>query len=72
MFLFATVYGLWTWGDGGNVEWVGTTCLVLSGGLFLITGSYFWFVSRRIDARPEDRTDADIAEIEALLKGLKS
>lgn len=62
MFLFAVVYGFWTWGDSGNVEWVGTTCLVLSGGLFFITGSYFGFVARRIDARPEDRSDADIAE----------
>ena len=62
MFLFAVVYGFWTHGDGGRVEWVGTTCLVLSGGLFLITGSYFAFVARRIDPRPEDRTDADIAE----------
>jgi hypothetical protein len=62
MFLFAIVYGFWTWGDGGRVEVAGTTALVLSGGLFLITGSYFAFVARRIDLRPEDRTDADIAE----------
>ncbi|MBV9594553.1 MAG: cytochrome c oxidase subunit 4, partial [Actinobacteria bacterium] len=26
------------------------------------SGSFFWFVSRRIDARPEDRNDAEIAE----------
>jgi hypothetical protein len=62
MFLFAVVYGFWTWGEGGRVEVVGTTALILSGGLFLITGSYFAFVARRIDLRPEDRTDADIAE----------
>src|SRR5215207_5956984 len=61
MFLFAIVYGFWTYGQGG-VEVVGTTALILSGGLFLITGSYFAFVARRIDLRPEDRTDADIAE----------
>jgi cytochrome c oxidase subunit IV len=40
----------------------GTTALILTGGLALIVGSYFWFVSRRIDPRPEDRLDADIAE----------
>jgi hypothetical protein len=27
-----------------------------------ISGSFFWFVSRRIDPRPEDRSDAEIAE----------
>jgi hypothetical protein len=62
LFAFAIVYGLWTWGDGGRVEVAGTTALVLSGGLCLIIGSYFAFVARRIDPRPEDRTDADIAE----------
>ena len=45
-----------------RVEVIGTTALILSGGLALIIGSYFWFVSRRIDPRPEDRLDADIAE----------
>ena len=61
-FAFAAVYGFWTWGDSGRVEVIGTTALVLSGGLALIIGSYFAFVARRIDARPEDRSDADIAE----------
>ena len=40
----------------------GTAALLLSGGLLGIGGSFFWFVSRRIDARPEDRNDAEIAE----------
>ena len=62
MFSFATVYGFWTYGDGGSVEVAGTTALILSGGLCLIIGSYFAFVARRIDPRPEDRSDADIAE----------
>ena len=62
MFGFAIVYGLWTWGDSGRVEVVGTTALILSGGLMLIIGTYFAFVARRIDPRPEDRSDADIAE----------
>ena len=61
-FAFAIAYGLWTWREDGRVEVAGTTALVLSGGLSLIVGSYFWFVSRRIDPRPEDRLDADIAE----------
>ena len=52
----AVVYGLWA------QEPIGTTALVLSAGLLLLIGGFFWFVSRRIDARPEDRKDAEIAE----------
>ena len=52
----AVVYGLWA------QEPIGTTALVLSGGLTGLIGGFFWFVSRRIDARPEDRKDADIVE----------
>ena len=62
LFAFAAVYGFWTWGDSGQVEVVGTTALILSGGLLLLIGSYFAFVARRIDPRPEDRSDADIEE----------
>jgi hypothetical protein len=51
----AAVYGFW------SKEPIGTTALVLSGGLTGLIGGFFWFVSRRIDARPEDRKDADIA-----------
>jgi hypothetical protein len=40
----------------------GTTALGLSGGLAFIVGYYLLFTSRRIDARPEDRPDAEIAE----------
>ena len=52
----AIVYGLW------SREPIGTTALVLSGGLCALIGGFFWFVSRRIDARPEDRKDAEIAD----------
>ena len=52
----AVVYGLW------SHEPIGTTALLLSGGLTGLIGGFFWFVSRRIDARPEDRKDADIAD----------
>ena len=50
------VYGFWA------QEPIGTTALLLSGGLTGLIGGFFWFVSRRIDARPEDRKDADIAD----------
>jgi hypothetical protein len=64
LFVCAVVYAIWTAADDdrGRVEMAGTTALVLSGGLALIVGSYFWFVARRIDPRPEDRSDAEIAE----------
>jgi drug/metabolite transporter (DMT)-like permease len=52
----AAVYGFW------GREPIGTTALVLSGGLCGLIGGFFWFVARRIDARPEDRKDAEIAE----------
>ncbi len=61
-FFFAAGYGFWTWLDSGRVEVAGTTALVLTGGLSLIVASYFSFIARRIDPRPEDRLDADIAE----------
>jgi len=61
-FVTAGVYAWWSNRDLGDVEVAGTAALVLSGGLCGIAGSFFWFVSRRIDPRPEDRTDAEIAE----------
>lgn len=59
----AGIYAFWS-GHFGNhrTEWAGFIGLLLSGGLLGITGSFFWFVSRRIDPRPEDRSDAEIAE----------
>jgi len=59
VFLFGTavIYGIYS-----DLEPVGMAGLVLSGGLCLIVGGFFWFVSRRINPRPEDRKDADIAE----------
>ena len=36
----------------GGVEWAGTTALALTGGLALITGTFFRFVARRLDTRP--------------------
>lgn len=61
-FVIATVYGIWTHTNDGAVEWVGLMSLILSGGLLGLSGGFFWFVSRRIDLRPEDRADAEIAE----------
>jgi Cytochrome c oxidase subunit IV len=60
--LAAIGYGIWTGHSQHHVEVVGVAALILSGGLLGIPGGFFWFVSRRIDPRPEDRSDAEIAE----------
>ena len=64
LFLFgaAIVYAFWTRGETGHLEWVGTVALILSGLLCSMCAGFFWFVSRRIDLRPEDRDDAEIVE----------
>ncbi len=45
-----------------GLEWAGTTALVLTAGLSLIIGTFFRFVARRLDTRPEDYDEADIAD----------
>ena len=44
------------------MEWAGTTALVLTGGLALITATFFRFVARRLDTRPEDYEGAEISD----------
>lgn len=55
-FLSAVVYGLWA------AEPIGTTALTLTGGLGLIIGTYFRFVSRRVRMRPEDNVEAEVSD----------
>ena len=55
-FIMAVIYGLWA------KEPVGIVALTLTGGLCLITGTYFRFVARRIPERPEDDTEAEISD----------
>ena len=40
----------------------GATCIALAGGLGLLIGFYLLFTATRMEARPEDRGDADISE----------
>lgn len=61
-FLMAIVYGYWTHLDTGAVEPTGTVALALTGGLALIVGTYFRFVARRIEVRPEDNPDAEVSD----------
>lgn len=43
-------------------EVVGTTALWLTAGLSLIIGTYFRFVSRRLEERPEDNPEAEVSD----------
>ncbi|MEE2031559.1 cytochrome c oxidase subunit 4 [Rhodococcus chondri] len=60
--LVAIVYGTFTALSERGTEWAGLTALVLSAGLTLIVGTYFRFVARRLDTRPEDYEDAEISD----------
>ena len=59
----AILYGVLTalYATGGE-EWAGTTALVLTGGLAMITATFFRFVARRLDTRPEDYEGAEISD----------
>jgi len=61
-FAVAVAYGLATGLTSKNVEWVGVTALVMTGGLTLLVGTYFRFVARRVDIRPEDYEDAEVSD----------
>jgi hypothetical protein len=56
-FLCAIVYGFLA-----RHEVVGIVCLTLTGGLSLIIGTYFRFVSRRLEMRPEDNPNAEVSD----------
>ncbi|MDT7555617.1 MAG: hypothetical protein QOI68_87, partial [Pseudonocardiales bacterium] len=55
-FLCAIVYGIL------SKEAVGIVGLTLTGGLSLIIGTYFRFVSRRLEPRPEDNPEAEVVD----------
>ncbi|HTX96590.1 MAG TPA: cytochrome c oxidase subunit 4 [Mycobacterium sp.] len=62
-FFVAFLYALLTalFATGGE-EWAGTTALALTGGLAMIVATFFRFVARRIDTRPEDYEGAEISD----------
>jgi hypothetical protein len=68
VFSAAAVYGWWSYYDSnqktgtGRIEWIGFVALILSGLLLTMCGSALWLISRRIDPRPEDLPDAEIAD----------
>jgi hypothetical protein len=62
-FLIAVAYGVWTKVGTGAVEPVGVVGLILTGGLCLLVGTFFGFISRRLEQpRPEDNPDAEISD----------
>lgn len=60
--IVGVVYAYFTAQSRTGVEWAGTTAIVLTAGLSLIIGTYFRFVARRLDLRPEDYEDAEIVD----------
>ncbi|HEX5596369.1 MAG TPA: cytochrome c oxidase subunit 4 [Micromonosporaceae bacterium] len=57
-----TYYTDTTYAGPQQIEVIGTVGLLLAASLCLMCGGYFWFVARRIDERPEDRADGEIAD----------
>jgi hypothetical protein len=55
-FVTALVYGIL------SGEAVGIVALTLTGGLLLIVGTYFRFVARRLEERPEDNPEAEVSD----------
>ena len=66
LLVFAGGYALWskqaTEFNDGKIEWAGTVALIMAALLIAMCAFYFSFVARRIDLRPEDREDGEIAD----------
>jgi ABC-type maltose transport system permease subunit len=60
--LVGIIYIIFTKISRAGLEWAGITAIALSAGLTLIIGTYFRFVARRIDTRPEDYEEAEIID----------
>ncbi len=56
------VYATWTHASTGHIEVIGMVALILSTLLLAMCGFYFAFIARRMEPRPEDREDAEIAD----------
>src|SRR5437763_16986421 len=64
LFLAAIVYGFWSY-YGTNphrTEVIGLVALILSGLLTPMCTLFFFTLAQRLDPRPEDRPDAEIAD----------
>jgi hypothetical protein len=61
-FLCGIVYTIISAYSAAGAESVGVVGLFLTGGLALIVGTYFRFVSRRLEERPEDNPEAEVSD----------
>ncbi|MEX0914059.1 MAG: cytochrome c oxidase subunit 4 [Demequina sp.] len=59
---FVVVAFIYGWLTGWS-EWVGLTCILLTGGLFMMVGIYLRMLLRRHGMRPEDDEDGEIAAL---------
>ena len=60
--LATVVYAVLTRFFANGIEWAGTTAMVMTTGMTFIIATFFRFVARRLDTRPEDYEDAEIAD----------
>jgi hypothetical protein len=60
--LAAVGYAVWSQVDQGFIEPVGTIGLLLTMSLAMIVGTYFQFVARRVEQRPEDNPSAEVSD----------
>lgn len=58
----AVIYTVATAYSDKGVEWVGVTAMFFCAGLTLIAGTFFRFVARRVEIRPEDYEDAEVED----------
>jgi hypothetical protein len=58
---FALMTVIYAWFTSGT-EWVGIVGLALTGGLCAFVAFYLWLTARKLDERPEDKLDGEIAE----------
>ncbi|NHN55959.1 cytochrome c oxidase subunit 4 [Calidifontibacter sp. DB0510] len=60
----AVIYGIFTAQSPQGLEPVGLVALILTAGLGIMCGFFFWWTGRKTDLRPDDDPDGDIAAIE--------
>lgn len=62
--LLAAIYAFWTSRSEHGIEPVGVVCLALLTVMVGMAGSYLAITSRKLDPRPEDDLDGEIADAE--------
>lgn len=60
--VMGTVYTIATHYFRTGVEWAGVMALFFTAALAVLSGTYFRFVARRVEIRPEDYDEAEIED----------